>query len=161
MERSRAVLNYPSVRLASGRVMTWERPEDYEIRWDLIAEREGWHHSTLDSVEVIQAGADKVHIAAAFSRWTAGSRILNGREAWLEGVSSWYEEGWRVEARQNEILEILIREDLAFTRRLVSETYLGPGGETSTSAAALAEVWVRANDSWKLWRVDARPLDRP
>jgi hypothetical protein len=71
MERSRAVLNYPSVRLASGQLRLWERPEDYSIPWDLLAEREGWHHSTLDSVDVIQAGGDKVHVAASFSRYDA------------------------------------------------------------------------------------------
>jgi hypothetical protein len=69
LERSRAVLNYPSVRLASGRLHTWERPEDYVVPWDQLADHEGWHHSTLDEVTVIQAGADKVHLAATFSRY--------------------------------------------------------------------------------------------
>ena len=71
LQRSRNVLNYPSVRLASGRVTTWEKPEDYAINWDALAEVEGWHRSTLDSVEVIQAGTDKVHLAASFSRYRA------------------------------------------------------------------------------------------
>jgi hypothetical protein len=84
IERSRAVLNYPSVRLASGRVMTWERPEDYDIPWDLLAEREGWHHSTLDDVQVIQAGSDKVHIAAAFSRHHEdGTRYVTHEALWV------------------------------------------------------------------------------
>lgn len=71
LQRSRNVLNDPSVRLASGRVATWEQPEDYAINWDALTEVEGWHHSTLDSVEVIQAGTDKVHIAASFSQYDA------------------------------------------------------------------------------------------
>lgn len=41
----RAVLNYPSVRLASGQVTSWEWAEDYSIPWDLYTEVEGWHHS--------------------------------------------------------------------------------------------------------------------
>jgi hypothetical protein len=45
LQRSRDVLNYPSVRLASGQVNTWQRPEDDSIPWDLLAEIEGWHHS--------------------------------------------------------------------------------------------------------------------
>ena len=69
LQRSRDVLNYPSVRLASGQVRIWERPEDYSIPWDLLADTEGWHHSTLDAVEIVQAGADKVHVAASFSRY--------------------------------------------------------------------------------------------
>jgi hypothetical protein len=84
LERSRAVLNYPSVRLASGQVRMWERPEDYSIPWDLLAEREGWHHSTLDSVEVIQAGADKVHVAASFSRYDAsGVKYVTHDALWV------------------------------------------------------------------------------
>jgi hypothetical protein len=84
MERSRDVLNYPSIRLASGRVTTWERRQDYEIPWDLIAEREGWHHSTLDDVQVVQAGTDKVHIAATFSRYRAdGERYVTHEALWV------------------------------------------------------------------------------
>jgi hypothetical protein len=84
MERSRAVLNYPSIRLASGRVMTWQSPDEYTIPWDLLAEREGWHHSTLDDVQVIQAGLDKVHIAAAFSRYREdGTRYVTHEALWL------------------------------------------------------------------------------
>ena len=71
MERSRAVLNYPSVRLASGQVTTWEPAEDYSIPWDLLTDVEGWHHSKLDSAEVVQAGTDKVHVLANFSRFDA------------------------------------------------------------------------------------------
>ncbi len=84
MERSRAVLNYPSVRLASGQLRMWERPEDYAIPWNLLAEREGWHRSTLDSVDVIQAGTDKVHVAASFSRYDAsGARYVTHEALWV------------------------------------------------------------------------------
>ncbi len=84
MERSRAVLNYPSVRLASGQLRLWERPGDYSIPWDLLVEREGWHHSTLDSVDVIQAGADKVHVAASFSRYDAfGAKYVTHEALWV------------------------------------------------------------------------------
>jgi hypothetical protein len=84
LARSRAVLNYPSVRLASGQVRVWERPEDYTIPWDLLAEHEGWHHSTLDDVTVIQAGADKVHLAATFSRYHEdGTRYATHEALWV------------------------------------------------------------------------------
>ena len=84
MDRSRAVLNYPSVRLASGRLMTWERPEDYAIDWDRLAAVEGWHHSTLDDVTVVQAGTDKVHLAATFSRYKEdGTRYATHQALWV------------------------------------------------------------------------------
>lgn len=84
MERSRAVLNYPSVRLASGRLHTWQHPEEYVIPWDQLAEHEGWHHSTLDAVSVIQAGPDKVHLAATFSRYHEdGTRYATHEALWV------------------------------------------------------------------------------
>lgn len=84
LERSRAVLNYPSVRLASGRVAIWERPEDYSIPWDLLTEAEGWHHSELDSAEVVQAGTDKVHVLASFSRYDAtGTKYATHQALWV------------------------------------------------------------------------------
>ena len=71
LQRSRDVLNYPSVRLASGTVTTWERPDDYSIPCDLLVEVEGWLRSTLESAVVVQAGASKVHVLSSFSRYDA------------------------------------------------------------------------------------------
>jgi hypothetical protein len=74
----RATLHYPHVRLASGEVAIARTPEEYAPRFDFarFAEATGWHHSTLDSAEVIQSFPDKVHVAVQFSRWRAdGSRI--------------------------------------------------------------------------------------
>ncbi len=109
------------------------------------------------------AGADAYGAVLAddFSRWTIGSDLVNGKEDWVEGVREWFEDGWRVSDRDTRHLEIVVRDDHAFTRRVVEETYLGPEGERSTATAALAEVWVREDGEWRLLRVDVRPVDSP
>jgi hypothetical protein len=99
-------------------------------------------------------------LSEGFSRWTVGSEIVNGKEMWVEGIREWFDAGWRVSDRKSQTLEIQILGDTAFTRRLVTETYLGPEDETSTSSAALAEVWVRAEDGWLLHLVNVHPLDQ-
>ena len=97
-------------------------------------------------------------LADDFSRWTLGADSLDDKASWIEGVRGWYGDGWRVADRQVAYREIEVRDELAFTRRVVTETYVGPDGERSTSTAALAEVWVRRAGEWKLLRVDVRPV---
>lgn len=106
-------------------------------------------------------GADAYGKALAedFSRWTTGSTVINRKKEWVEGIRSWFDDGWRVADRNQVVLEITIRGDHAFTRRIVEETYLGPDGEKSMSKAALAETWARAGDTWLLFRVSADVLD--
>lgn len=68
-QRHRDLMNFPSVILVRGECKIWHRPEDYSVPWDKLASSEGWHRSTLDSAEVVQAGEDKVHLLVAFSRF--------------------------------------------------------------------------------------------
>ena len=73
-----ATLNYPHIRVASGTVTIVNSPEDhaktYGSRKHLV--ESNWHHSSLDSREVIHSFADKVHVAVQFTRYDeAGSPI--------------------------------------------------------------------------------------
>ena len=97
-------------------------------------------------------------LADDFSRWTIGSAFISNKNKWVEGVKDWFDDGWRVSDRDQQFIEILILNDYAHTRRIVTETYLGPNGESSVSKAALAEVWVFRNDSWLLFRVNILPM---
>ena len=81
-------------------------------------------------------------LADDFSRWTIGSDVTDEKEKWVEGIAEWFADGWRVSDRKQQLLEILILDGLAHTRRIVTETYLGPNGDTSTSKAALSEIWI-------------------
>lgn len=100
-------------------------------------------------------------LAEEFTRWTVGSTVINDKESWVAGVREWFDDGWRVTDRESRILEVLVRGDYAFTRRIVEETYLGPENERSLSGAALAEVWVRRDRAWLLLRVNVHPIDSP
>ena len=105
-------------------------------------------------------GADEYssYLSDNFSRWTIGSSITNNKKKWVEGVREWFDDGWRVSERKQQILEILIMDDFAHTRRIVTETYLGPKGDTSISKAALAEIWINKNNQWLLYRVNVHPM---
>lgn len=94
-----------------------------------------------------------------FSRWIIGSDITNNKKKWVEGVREWFDDGWRVSDRAQDNLEILILKDVAHTRRIVTETYLGPNGDSSVSKAALAEIWLYKEGRWLLYRVNVHPMD--
>ena len=94
-----------------------------------------------------------------FSRWTIGSDVMNGKQEWVEGVRGWFDDGWRVSDRQAEVLEITVEGPTAYSRRIVTETFAGPDGEATPPApAALAEVWRRDGEGWRLQRVTVHPL---
>ena len=97
-------------------------------------------------------------LAEEFSRWTTGSSVVNSKQAWVAGVRGWFDDGWRVVERTQEIVEISVVGEYAFSRRVVEETYLSPDGESSVSKAGLAETWVRGEGVWLLLRVNADVL---
>jgi len=105
------------------------------------------------------AKAYEKFLADDFNRWTIGSSKIDNKEDWVGGVNSWFEEGWRVSKREQKNLEILVLSEFAHTRRIVTETYLGPNGDTSKSTAALAEVWILSKGKWLLLRVNVHPMD--
>ena len=72
-----ATFNFPSIRLASNRLVTLEkgfhRPENFDV-----GAFEGWDHSEWERREIIHAGADKVHIDTRFTRYRADGSIIGG-----------------------------------------------------------------------------------
>lgn len=97
-------------------------------------------------------------LAEDFSRWTIGSKVINRKAAWVDGLREWLDAGWRVSDRETQTLEIHVSGEIAYARRVVKETYTGPDGNSSVSSAALAEVWVRSKSGWLLTRVDLHPM---
>jgi len=121
----------------------------------------------LASMELLSAttapngtGADgyAAVLAEGFSRWTTGSSIVNSKQAWVDGVRDWFDDGWRVVERDQEIVEIIVIGEYAFTRRVVEETYQSPSGDSSVSKAGLAETWIRGEGVWLLLRANADVL---
>jgi len=141
------------------------------LLWTFLHAEANWNAEQLQVLETIKilsattapngAGPDACCdiLDNDFSRWTVGSEVINQKQAWVDGLREWFDDGWRVSDRETRFLEILVRGDFAYTRRIVEETYSGPGNEQSVSAAALAEVWVHRNDGWRLLLVNVHPLD--
>jgi hypothetical protein len=92
-------LNFPHVRIASGRVTTWETPGSYRLADFLGRAGDGWHESRWDERTVIHAGPDKVHFAVQFSRWRAdGSLIGRYTSIW---IVTRVDGKWGVQARSS------------------------------------------------------------
>ncbi|HRD79019.1 MAG TPA: hypothetical protein PK264_24320 [Hyphomicrobiaceae bacterium] len=72
-----ATLNFPHVRIASGRVAVWQSRGDYTIEGFLSrVSGDGWARSAWTRRDVIHAGADKVHIDTEFSRFRADGSLI-------------------------------------------------------------------------------------
>ncbi len=70
VEGMRTTFNYPFITLGpAGQAVIAAGPADFTADFARLREREGWHRSTLDSVEVIAASETKVHCLAGFSRY--------------------------------------------------------------------------------------------
>ena len=92
-----------------------------------------------------------------YTRWTVGSEIINNKSNWLKGINDWFDSGWRVSESKNVILEIRIIKDLVFTRRIVTETYVGPKNEKNIYKTGVIETWIKQNDNWFLLNASVTP----
>lgn len=85
-----ATLHFPHYRLSGGKLTTWEGPESYFA--DFRARAGGdWHHTVWDSLDVIAAQPDKVHLDVRFTRYREDDSVLSKyRSMWvlseLDGV---------------------------------------------------------------------------
>jgi len=92
-----------------------------------------------------------------FSRWTLGDSTMTNKKEIVVSVHGWFQEGWRVIDRKFENIEILVKDNYAFTRRIAHETYEGPSGDNSFSTASLTEIWQKKDGKWLLLRVNVDP----
>jgi hypothetical protein len=72
--------NFPHIRLASGKFAVFETREDFMRRFDANTSAlaaEGWHHTVIESLEVIHAAPDKVHLAIAYTRRHADDTVYS------------------------------------------------------------------------------------
>lgn len=76
-------LHFPHYRLSGGRLKTWDAPDAYFEDF-LGRAGDGWHHSVLDSVDVIATSADKVHLDVRFTRCRSDDSALGSfRSLWV------------------------------------------------------------------------------
>ena len=63
------ISNFPRLSLGrNGQVVVRQGPEDIATDFNLLRQVEGWDHSTLDLIEVLQVSHDAVHFKVLFSR---------------------------------------------------------------------------------------------
>ncbi len=72
-----ATFNFPSVRLASGKLVIINAGDHKSSMFEKGALAE-WHHSAWERREVIHAGEDKVHIDTRFTRYRADGSVIGG-----------------------------------------------------------------------------------
>jgi hypothetical protein len=75
-----AAMNFPHVRLAGGTFTTSNDPAHFlEQRRMLkaVLAGEGWDHTVLESIEVVHAGRQKVHMSLLFTRRRADGTVYN------------------------------------------------------------------------------------
>lgn len=95
----RAALNFPHVRIASGRVTVAANASEFEVPFDALVRAEGWRRSTLDRAEVVHQGPDKVHFDVGFSRYREdGSRYARYTSLWVVTRQRGH---WGVQARSS------------------------------------------------------------
>jgi len=81
------LLHLPHVRISGGGVAIWRDREELEATYmrDFFA-RAGtdWHHTVLDSTQVLHSSEQKVHVLIQFTRFAAdGSALATYRSLWI------------------------------------------------------------------------------
>ena len=72
-----ATLNYPHVRFASNDVHVYGSADEFAKAMTGYPKRLApWDHSAWQSMQVIQSGPDKVHIAVVFVRYDASGKVI-------------------------------------------------------------------------------------
>ena len=78
MDAWTATLHFPHVRIASGAARVDADAASYSAGLDFerFSETTGWHHSAWTSRNVVQSGADKVHVAVRFARYREDDSLI-------------------------------------------------------------------------------------
>ena len=77
VEAFEATFNFPSIRLASGKLVTLNKGDMTKDRFSQGALAE-WDRSAWERREIIHAGADKVHVDTRFTRYRKDGSVIGG-----------------------------------------------------------------------------------
>lgn len=77
VEAFEATFNFPSIRLASGKLVTLNKGDMKPERFTQGALAE-WDHSAWEHRKIIHAGEEKVHIDTRFTRYRKDGSIIGG-----------------------------------------------------------------------------------
>ena len=81
------LLHLPHIRISGGGVAIWHNREELEATYlrDFYARAgDDWHHTVLDSADVLHSSEHKVHVLIQFTRFAAdGNAIATYRSLWI------------------------------------------------------------------------------
>ncbi len=80
-DRMVAEMHFPHMRLSGTEFQTWQTEQDFRDPQDAMTEQlrdEGWHTTVTKSIDAVQAGPEKVHLAIRQSRQRADGTEYNG-----------------------------------------------------------------------------------
>lgn len=74
---------FPHIRVSSGSVVVHASKQEFVQQMDFAAfsRRNNWRRSAWDSIDVVQVGANKVHMAVQFSRYDAQQQPIASFES--------------------------------------------------------------------------------
>ncbi|MDA0788208.1 MAG: hypothetical protein O2780_01990 [Proteobacteria bacterium] len=101
-ERHAGTLNYPHIRLANGRFSRIESAEVFMAgskRNEPALRAEGWHHTTVADLKVIQSGRDKVHLALRNDRCRADGTVYHSFDTFW--IATLVEGHWGIQFRSS------------------------------------------------------------
>jgi hypothetical protein len=94
-----ATFNYPSVRIASGKVRIIEGAQSHRPDMFELMAAQGWHHSGWDRRNVIHSGDDKVHFDTRFTRYREDGSVIGSYDSiYIVNKQDGY---WGVQARSS------------------------------------------------------------
>jgi len=78
-----ATLHFPHYRLSGGKLKVWQQPGEYLADFRARTTSD-WHHSRWDKLDVVEAGADKVHLNVQFTRYREDGPVIGVfRSLWV------------------------------------------------------------------------------
>ncbi|MBS0276026.1 MAG: hypothetical protein JSR81_00240 [Proteobacteria bacterium] len=77
VEAFEATFNFPSIRLASGKLVTLNKGDMTKERFSQGALAE-WDRSAWERREIVHAGEDKVHVDTRFTRYRKDGSVIGG-----------------------------------------------------------------------------------
>ncbi len=80
-------MHFPHHRLAGSKLNSWETAKEWADGNDKINQKlyaEGWHHTSLVSLDVVQSNQNKVHVTVRMSRRREDETEYNGFDSlWI------------------------------------------------------------------------------
>ena len=96
------LLHLPHIRISGGGVAIWHDMEELEATYmrDFYARAgDDWHHTVLDSADVLHSSEHKVHVLIQFTRFaTDGGALSTYRSLW---IMTHVNERWGAQARSS------------------------------------------------------------